>query len=188
MTQELIDRTMSEIIVPTLAGMHSRGAPFRGILYAGLMITQKGPELIEYNVRFGDPECQVLMLRLKSDILELMQAASNGSILEVETDWHNDAALTVVMASKGYPGSYDKGTIITGVDEAEKSGAIVFHAGTSEEDGELRAIGGRVLNVTARGKTVSDAQRNAYSAVSAIKWDNGFYRNDIGWRAVERET
>jgi len=188
MTQELIDRTMSEIIVPTLAGMHSRGAPFRGILYAGLMITQKGPELIEYNVRFGDPECQVLMLRLKSDILELMQAASNGSILEVETDWHNDAALTVVMASKGYPGSYDKGTIITGIDEAEKSGAIVFHAGTSEEDGELRAIGGRVLNVTARGKTVSDAQRNAYSAVSAIKWDNGFYRNDIGWRAVERET
>ncbi len=188
MTQEMIDRTMSEIIVPTLAGMHSRGAPFRGILYAGLMITEKGPELIEYNVRFGDPECQVLMLRLKSDILELMQAASRGSMLEVEAAWHEDPALTIVMASKGYPGSYEKGTEINGVTEAEANGAIVFHAGTSEKDGQLLATGGRVLNVTARGKTVSDAQKAAYSAVSQINWDNGFCRTDIGWRAIERES
>ncbi|MDJ0614019.1 MAG: phosphoribosylamine--glycine ligase [Rhizobiaceae bacterium] len=188
MTQELIDRTMAEIIVPTLAGMHARGAPFRGILYAGLMITNKGPELIEYNVRFGDPECQVLMLRLKSDLLELMQAASNGSMLEVEADWHNDPALTVVMASNGYPGSYEKGTPIAGIDKAEADGAMVFHAGTSEDAGGLKAIGGRVLNVTARGASVREAQRNAYDALSKIEWDNGFYRKDIGWRAIERES
>lgn len=188
MTQEMIDRTMSEIIVPTLAGMHARGAPFRGILYAGLMITNKGPELIEYNVRFGDPECQVLMMRLKSDLVELMQAASQGSMLEVEADWHNDHALTVVMASKGYPGSYQKGTPITGLEAAEQNGAMIFHAGTAETDGQLVATGGRVLNVTARGASVGEAQEKAYQAISAIQWENGFYRSDIGWRAIEREN
>ena len=188
MTDAMIERTMSEIIVPTLAGMHARGAPFKGVLYAGLMITQKGPELIEYNVRFGDPECQVLMLRLKSDLLELMQAASHGSMLDVEADWHDDPALTVVMASKGYPGSYEKQTPIDGVHHAEENGAMVFHAGTAENDGQLVATGGRVLNVTARGATVSEAQKNAYAAVSRIKWENGFFRSDIGWRAVEREA
>lgn len=187
MTQELIDRTMSEIIVPTLAGMHERGHPFKGVLYAGLMITDQGPELIEYNVRFGDPECQVLMPRLKSDLLELMLAASKGSILEVEAEWEEQAALSVVMAAKGYPGSYEKNTVINNTTAAEADGAIVFHAGTAEHNGKLLATGGRVLNVTAMGESVSQAQKKAYAAVANIDWENGFYRTDIGWRAVERE-
>ena len=187
MTQEMIDRTMSDIIVPTLAGMHSRGHPFKGILYAGLMLTKNGPELIEYNVRFGDPECQVLMPRLKSDLLELMLAASNGSLLEHDAEWSDDRALTVVLASRGYPGSYDKNTVIHGVEVAEESGALVFHAGTAMKDGELLAIGGRVLNVTAIAATVTEAKNKAYQAVDAIEWENGFCRQDIGWRAIERE-
>lgn len=188
MTQEMIDRTMSEIIVPTLAGMHARGHPFKGILYAGLMITDKGPELIEYNVRFGDPECQVLMTRLQSDLLELMMGASEGSLLEHEAQWSDDHALTVVLASKGYPGSYTKGTEISGVADAEANGAVVFHAGTAEDDGKLLATGGRVLNVTALGSSVTEANAKAYSAVEKINWENGFCRRDIGWRAVARES
>jgi phosphoribosylamine--glycine ligase len=187
MTQEMIDRTMSDIIVPTLAGMHSRGHPFKGILYAGLMLTGKGPELIEYNVRFGDPECQVLMTRLKSDLLELMLAASEGSLLEHDAQWSDDVALTVVLASKGYPGSYDKNTNIQNVESAEETGAIVFHAGTAKDDDKLLATGGRVLNVTALASSVSEAQASAYHAVDKIDWANGFCRRDIGWRAVERE-
>ena len=149
MTQALIDQTMSEIIVPTLAGMHQRGCPFKGILYAGLILTGEGPKLIEYNVRFGDPECQVLMPRLKSDLLALMLASVDGSLLEVEVEWDNITALTVVLAAKGYPGPYDKHTPISGVEKAEAADAIVFHAGTSKAGDELQAIGGRVLNVTA---------------------------------------
>ena len=187
MTQELIDQTMSEIIVPTLAGMHSRGHPFKGILYAGLMLTNKGPELIEYNVRFGDPECQVLMPRLKSDLLELMIAASEGSLLEHDAQWSDEKALTVVLASKGYPASYEKNTEIKKIDAAEKAGAIVFHAGTAKDGGKLLATGGRVLNVTAFGQSVSEAQAKAYQAVDTIEWDYGFCRRDIGWRAVARE-
>ena len=187
MTQEMIDRTMSEIIVPTLAGMHSRGHPFKGILYAGLMLTKNGPELIEYNVRFGDPECQVLMPRLKSDLLQLMLAASKGSLLEHDAEWSDDCALTVVLASKGYPGSYDKNTVIHGIKDAEESGALVFHAGTVMKDNEVLAIGGRVLNVTAIAASVTEAKTKAYQAVDAIDWENGFCRQDIGWRAVERE-
>ncbi|MGI9352586.1 MAG: phosphoribosylamine--glycine ligase [Rhizobiaceae bacterium] len=187
MTQELIDRTMSEIIVPTLAGMHARGHPFKGILYAGLMITENGPELIEYNVRFGDPECQVLLPRLKTDLLELLIGASEGSLLEHEAEWTEEAALSVVLASKGYPGSYKKNTEIDGVEDAEATGAIVFHAGTASENGKLLATGGRVLNVTQLGATVSEAQARAYTAVEKIRWGNGFCRTDIGWRAVERE-
>ncbi|MEM8649279.1 MAG: phosphoribosylamine--glycine ligase [Pseudomonadota bacterium] len=188
MTQEMIDRTMSDIVVPTLAGMHSRGHPFKGILYAGLMLTKNGPELIEYNVRFGDPECQVLMPRLQSDLLELMIAASEGSLLEHEAQWSDQAALSVVLASKGYPGSYDKNTLIENVAGAENAGALVFHAGTARNDqGELVAIGGRVLNVTTLGESVSEAQQRAYAAASNIKWENGFSRTDIGWRAVARE-
>ncbi len=188
MTQEMIDRTMSDIVVPTLAGMHSRGHPFKGILYAGLMLTKNGPELIEYNVRFGDPECQVLMPRLQSDLLELMIAASEGSLLEHEAQWSDQAALSVVLASKGYPGSYDKNTLIENVEGAENAGALVFHAGTARNDqGELVAIGGRVLNVTTLGESVSEAQQRAYAAASNIKWENGFSRSDIGWRAVARE-
>ena len=187
MTQEMIDRTMSEIIVPTLAGMHSRGTPFRGILFAGLMLTDKGPELIEYNVRFGDPECQVLMTRLKSDLLELINASIEGDLLESEAEWSSDSALTVVLASRGYPGSYEKCTPISGIENAEKSGAIVFHAGTAQQGEQTVATGGRVLNVTALGKTVTEAQAKAYAAVDKIEWENGFCRKDIGWRAVERE-
>ncbi|MEM9329820.1 MAG: phosphoribosylamine--glycine ligase [Pseudomonadota bacterium] len=187
MTQEMIDRTMTEIIVPTLAGMHARGHPFKGILYAGLMITDKGPELIEYNVRFGDPECQVLMPRLESDLLEIMISASNGTLLEQEAQWSSLAALTVVLASRGYPGSYEKNTEIKGIEAAQADGALVFHAGTSSKDGKLLAIGGRVLNVTALGETVTQAQSKAYSAVEKITWENGFHRSDIGWRAIARE-
>ena len=187
LSQKLIDQAMTGIIVPTLAGMHKRGHPFKGILYAGLMLTNDGPQLIEYNVRFGDPECQVIMPRLKSDLLELMIAASEGSILEVEVEWEDRAALSVVMASKGYPGSYDKNTAIDGVAEAEASGALVFHAGTAIVGDQLEAIGGRVLNVTGMGETVSEAQANAYRGVESIRWENGFFRTDIGWRAVARE-
>lgn len=187
MTQDLIDQTMTDIIVPTLAGMHARGMPFKGILYAGLMITKNGPELIEYNVRFGDPECQVLMMRLKSDLLELMLASSKGSMLDVDATWEDDAALTVVMAAKGYPGSYEKGSAIAGIDDAQATGALVFHAGTRDENGTITANGGRVLNVTSKGKSVTQARDNAYTAVSKINWPEGFFRSDIGWRAVERE-
>jgi phosphoribosylamine--glycine ligase len=187
LTQDLIDEIMRDIIVPTLAGMHSKGHPFRGILYAGLMLTEDGPQLIEYNTRFGDPECQVLMPRLKSDLVELMLAAASGNLLEVEAEWDDKAALTVVLASKGYPGDYEKNTLITGVEAAEKSGTLVFHAGTAEKDGQLVAIGGRVLNVTGFGATITEAQQAAYRGVDLINWENGFCRRDIGWRAVERE-
>jgi len=188
MTQEMIDRTMTEIIVPTLAGMHSRGHPFKGILYAGLMLTEKGPELIEYNVRFGDPECQVLMPRLKSDLLELMIAASQGSLLEHNAQWSDEKALTVVLAAKGYPGSYEKNTEIRGIDDAEAKDTIVFHAGTMRDGETLLATGGRVLNITAFGSTVLEAQQKAYAAIEKIDWTNGFCRRDIGWRAIEREN
>ncbi len=187
LTQELIDEVMSDIIVPTLAGMHHKGHPFKGILYAGLMLTKDGPQLIEYNTRFGDPECQVLMPRLKTDLVELMLAAASGNLLEIEAEWDDKAALTVVLASKGYPAEYEKNTEIEGVDAAEKSGALVFHAGTAEKDGKLLATGGRVLNVTGFGNTITEAQTSAYMAIDQIKWDNGFCRRDIGWRAVERE-
>ncbi len=184
MTQEMIDRTMSEIIVPTLAGMHHRGHPFKGILYAGLMLTTDGPQLIEYNVRFGDPECQVLMPRLKSDLLELMMAASQGSLLEHDAQWSDEYALSVVLASRGYPGAYEKNTPIRDVEKAEEQGALVFHAGTGRKDGQLVATGGRVLNVTAIAPNVAEAQAKAYAAADEIDWDNGFCRRDIGWRAI----
>lgn len=184
MTQEMIDRTMSEIIVPTLAGMHHRGHPFKGILYAGLMLTADGPQLIEYNVRFGDPECQVLMPRLKSDLLELMMAASQGSLLEHDAQWSDEYALSVVLASRGYPGAYEKNTPIRDVEKAEEQSALVFHAGTGRKDGQLVATGGRVLNVTAIAPNVAEAQAKAYAAADKIDWDNGFCRRDIGWRAI----
>ena len=187
--QPMVDDIMQTIIVPTLAGMHAEGMPFKGILYAGLMITDEGPQLIEYNVRFGDPECQVLMPRLNSDLLELMQAAASGSLLEVEAEWSEMAALTVVMASKGYPGSYEKNTAINGIEHASEDRDVeIFHAGTAHRDGQLVATGGRVLNVTATGVDVMAAARKAYRAVEAVDWPNGFYRKDIGWRAIQREA
>ncbi|MGG7516466.1 phosphoribosylamine--glycine ligase [Allorhizobium undicola] len=186
MTPDLVERTLKEIIEPTMRGMAELGMPFSGVFFAGLMITAKGPELIEYNVRFGDPECQVLMTRLKSDILPILYATATGTLDQVTAQWHDDPALTVVLASKGYPGSYEKNTPIRHI-PAESADAKVFHAGTAMKDGQLVATGGRVLNVTARGKTVSAAQARAYALLDTVEWENGFCRRDIGWRAIERE-
>jgi phosphoribosylamine--glycine ligase len=167
--------------------MADRGTPFKGVLYAGLMITAKGPELIEYNVRFGDPECQVLVMRLESDLLEALLATAGGALDRVTLKWRDEAALTVVMAANGYPGAYDKGSRIDGLDEAVRDGAVIFHAGTARNDGGIVAAGGRVLNVTATGATIGQAQAAAYAAVGRIRWPGGFCRRDIGWRAVARE-
>ena len=188
MTPELIARTMREIIEPTLRGMAEMGAPFSGILFAGLMITERGPKLIEFNTRFGDPECQVLMLRLKDDLLVLMNAAADGQLSHVSARWRDDAALTVVMAADGYPGTPQKGSVIRGLDEAAKTGVEIFHAGTALHEGQVIANGGRVLNVTAMGRNVTEAQAKAYAAINEIDWPEGFCRKDIGWRAVEREA
>jgi phosphoribosylamine--glycine ligase len=178
---------MKEIIEPTIFGMAESGHPFTGVFFAGLMITARGPELIEYNVRFGDPETQVLMMRLKSDLLPILYAAATGTLDQVNAEWHDETALTVVMASKGYPGAYDKGTPIAHLPEAE-DGAKVFHAGTALKDGQLVATGGRVLNLTAMGKTAAQAQARAYALVDQVGWGNGFCRRDIGWQAVAREA
>ncbi len=181
-------RTMAEIIEPTLKGMAEMGTPFTGVLYAGLMLTKDGPKLIEYNVRFGDPECQVLMMRLKEDLLLLINAAVDGQLAHVSARWRDEAALTVVLAAKGYPASPEKGTVIGGLDAAGTAdGVEIFHAGTAMKDGALVANGGRVLNVTALGGSVKEAQEKAYRAVDLIDWPEGFCRRDIGWRAVERE-
>ena len=187
MTPALIDETMEKIIKPTLAAMARRGAPYRGVLYAGLMLTPDGPKLVEYNARFGDPECQVMMLRLKSDIVPALEAAATGSVANMALDWHDEAAMTVVMAANGYPGSYDKGTEIKDLDKVDAE-TMVFHAGTARaEDGTITATGGRVLNVTARGKTVAQAQARAYAGVNEIDWPQGFCRHDIGYREIARE-
>lgn len=188
MTDALTQQVMETIINPTIKEMAARGTPFTGVLYAGLMMTQKGPELIEYNVRFGDPECQVLMMRLESDLGELLLAAATGTLGDMQPQWSADCALTVVMANKGYPGPYPKGDVITGIEAAQQTGAAVFHAGTKEVDGATTATGGRVLNVTARGASVTAAQKAAYAGVAKIAWDNAYTRSDIGWRAVEREA
>lgn len=188
MTGAMTEDVMERIVRPTLRGMKARGAPFSGVLFVGLMITAQGPELIEYNVRFGDPECQTLMMRLESDLLDLLLASSRGTLDKMRASWSDDVVMNVVLASKGYPGSYKKGTVIEDLTAAEAlEGVTIFHAGTAEKDGQLLATGGRVLNVCARGKSVTEAQTLAYKAVDAIKWDNGFCRRDIGWRAVARE-
>ena len=188
MTAALTDRVMREIIQPTVAGMQSRGTPYKGVLFAGLMITTDGPKLIEYNVRFGDPECQVLLRRLKSDLLPALLATVDGVLRNFDLRWHDDAALAVVMAAEGYPGPPLKDTEISGLEAAAAvDGVEIFHAGTRRIGGGWLADGGRVLNVTARGATVADAQRRAYEAVEWIQWPQGFYRSDIGWRAVARE-
>ena len=187
-TPEIHDAIMAKIILPTVAGMKARGTPFRGVLYAGVMLTPDGPKLFEYNVRFGDPECQVLMLRMMSDIVPALLASCDGQLKNFVLRWFPEAALTVVMAAKGYPGDYAKGTRIEGLDDAAKiEGVEIFHAGTTFRDGDILANGGRVLNVCASGKTVVEAQRRAYEAVDRIKWPDGFCRRDIGWQAVERE-
>ena len=181
-------RVMDEIILPTLRAMKAAGTPYKGVLYAGLMITAEGPKLIEYNVRFGDPECQVLMLRLMSDLVPALLASRDGVLKSLDLRWFADAALTVVMAAKGYPGDYAKGSVIEGLDDAAAvEGVEIFHAGTREEGGRIVANGGRVLNVSARGANVREARARAYEAISRIHWPEGFCRHDIGWRALERE-
>lgn len=186
-TPEVERRVMTEIIRPTVAGMKKRGIPFKGVLFAGLMIGPEGPKLIEYNVRFGDPETQVLMMRLKSDLLAALLATADGVLKDFDLRWYSDAALTVVMAADGYPGTPKKGTEIRGLDRAaEVEGVEVFHAGTRRDGDRIVADGGRVLNVTARGRTVAEAQARVYEAIGKIDWPGGFYRRDIGWRALER--
>jgi len=187
-TPEVHEQIMSRIILPTVAGMKQRGMPFRGVLYAGVMLTEQGPKLFEYNVRFGDPECQVLMLRMMSDIVPAFLAACDGELKHFDLRWYDEPALTVVMAAKGYPGDYRKGTRIDGLDDAAKiDGVEIFHAGTVAKDGAIFANGGRVLNVCATGKTVREAQARAYQAVDLIRWPDGFCRRDIAWQAVETE-
>ncbi len=189
MTPEMTRRTMDEIIRPTVAGMRQRGTPFKGVLFLGVMITSDGPKLYEYNARFGDPETQVLMMRLRSDLLAALLATADGVLNTFDLRWSDDAALSVVMAANGYPGDYVKGTEIRGLEAAGAvDGVEIFHAGTVRRDGRLLASGGRVLNVSARGRTVAEAQARAYAAIDLIDWPDGFCRRDIGWRAIARET
>jgi phosphoribosylamine--glycine ligase len=188
MTPQLTARTLDEIINPTIRAMQRMGMPYRGVLYLGVMITAAGPKLYEYNARFGDPECQVLMLRMRSDLVPALVAARDGMLKSFDLRWYDDAALTVVMAAKGYPGAYQKGTVIEGLDDAAAiDGVEIFHAGTKADGGRVLANGGRVLNVSALGKTVAEAQARAYAAIDRIRWPGGFCRRDIGWRAVARE-
>ena len=187
-TDEIQAEIMAKIILPTVKGMKARGTPFRGVLYAGVMLMPDGPKLFEYNVRFGDPECQVLMLRMMSDIVPALLASCDGQLKNFDLRWFDEPALTVVMAARGYPGDYAKGSRIQGLDDAAKvEGVEIFQAGTISKDGHILANGGRVLNVCATGKTVAEAQRRAYRAVDRIRWPEGFCRRDIGWQAVERE-
>ena len=187
MTDALVERTLEEIIRPTVAEMAKRGSPFKGVLFAGLMITDEGPKLIEYNTRFGDPECQVLMMRLKDDLLTLLMASADGTLDKVSARWRPETAMTVVLAANGYPGSYEKGTEIRGLDAAASANDVeIFHAGTRREGDSILANGGRVLNVTALGSTVAEARDKAYDAVTKVDWPEGFCRTDIGWRALNR--
>ena len=188
MTDAMCQRAMEEIIYPTLRAMSAMGAPYKGVLFAGLMITEDGPKLIEYNCRFGDPETQVLMIRLMSDLLPALIASADGQLKNFDLRWFPDPALTVVMAAKGYPGTYERGTRIAGMERAAKiDGVEIFHAGTKASGDWILSNGGRVLNVTASGKTVGEAQRRAYEAIGLINWPEGFCRRDIGWQAVARE-
>lgn len=180
LTSDLTEQAMAEIVRPTIATMAARGTPYRGVLYAGLMLTGEGPKLIEYNVRFGDPECQVLMPRLQSDIVDVLAGCAAGQLGEAGIRWRDDHTVTVVMANHGYPGSYDKGGAIEGIDAAESlPGVTVFQAGTALDEGRLIATGGRVLSVTAAAETPSEARARAYEAVSRISWPGARYRSDI---------
>jgi phosphoribosylamine---glycine ligase len=188
MTESISARVMDEMIMPTLRAMKAMGAPYRGVLFAGVMVTKDGPRLVEYNARFGDPECQVLMLRMMSDLVPALIASADGQLKNFDLRWYDDVALTVIMATKGYPGDYGKGSVIRGLDDAAKiEGVEIFHAGTMAKDGQILANGGRVLNVCASGKSVLEAQQRAYAAVDRIEWPEGFCRRDIGWQAVARE-
>jgi len=188
MSDELIEATLTKIINPSLQAMNDKGMPYKGVLYAGLMLTPTGIKLVEYNVRFGDPECQVLMARLQSDIVPALMAVAKGDISDVQLDWAQEVALTVVMAAEGYPENVKKGSEIKGLDKAATQGVTIFHAGTKIENGKYIANGGRVLNITSSGASVAAAQKKAYQTVAAIDWPQGFCRRDIGWRAIARET
>jgi phosphoribosylamine--glycine ligase len=188
MTEALCTRVMEEMIKPTLRALQAMGSPYKGVLYAGVMVTKDGPKLVEYNARFGDPECQVLMLRMMSDIVPALLACADGQLKNFSLRWFDDVALTVIMATKGYPGDYGKGSVIDGLDDAAKvEGVEIFHAGTKADGTRILANGGRVLNICATGCSVTEAQQRAYQAVDRIKWPDGFCRRDIGWQAVERE-
>jgi phosphoribosylamine--glycine ligase len=185
MTEAVTHAALEEIVKPTVAEMARRGTPYQGVLFVGLMIENEAPRLVEYNVRFGDPECQVLMMRLGAQALDLMQAAAEGRLAEALVNWAEDHALTVVMAAEGYPGNYRKGSVIRGLDALpENSAEMVFHAGTALENGQIKAVGGRVLAVTARAENLAQAQARAYEMAEAIDWPEGFFRRDIGWRAL----
>ena len=185
MSDAITQKALEEIIRPTMDEMARRGTPFQGVLFCGLMIKDGQPRLVEYNVRFGDPECQCLMMRLGGQILDLLQACAEERLAEIQVNWGEDHALTVVMAAKGYPGSYAKGTAIHGLDQLpQDSFHMVFHAGTAQDDGQIVANGGRVLNITARGATLQEAHEKAYAMAGSIDWPEGFYRSDIGWRAL----
>ncbi|MBT6440865.1 MAG: phosphoribosylamine--glycine ligase [Alphaproteobacteria bacterium] len=185
MTEALCDDVMQRIVQPLVDGLAAEDAEFKGLFYAGIMLTADGPKLLEVNTRFGDPECQVVLPRLKSDLLLALMASRDGELGNFSLRWHDDAALCVVMATEGYPGAYGKGSVIAGFEDAEADDAVVvFHAGTKEVDGNITAAGGRVLGVTALGPTIADAQSRAYAAVDKISWPEGYCRRDIGWRAV----
>jgi phosphoribosylamine---glycine ligase len=188
MTESLCASVMDEMIKPTLRALAAMGTPYKGVIFAGIMVTKDGPKLVEYNARFGDPECQVLMLRMMSDIVPALIACADGQLKHLDLRWFDDAALTVIMATKGYPGDYGKGSVINGLDDAAAvEGVEIFHAGTASKDGRIVANGGRVLNICALGKSVTEAQARAYQAVDRINWPEGFCRRDIGWQAVKRE-
>jgi phosphoribosylamine--glycine ligase len=185
-TPELEKRALEEIVKPTARAMKSLGNPFRGVLYAGFMLTPEGPKLVEYNVRFGDPECQVLMRRLKSDLLAIFEAVVNGTLDKVKAEWSDDPAITVVLATEGYPGDFQKGSVIENIEAADAlEDVTVFHAGTRTDGKKILSWGGRVLNVTATGDTLKAAQKRAYEGVDLIDWPEGFCRRDIGWRALK---
>ncbi|MGB0505644.1 MAG: phosphoribosylamine--glycine ligase [Pikeienuella sp.] len=185
MTAEVEAKAMAEIVQPCLDEMARRSMPYQGVLYAGLMIENGQPRLVEYNVRFGDPECQVLMMRLAEDFLPILHAAAKGRLKDMALDWRPEPAMTVVMAAKGYPGAYEKGDVIAGLKAAGTDpDVMIFHAGTKAVGDQVTANGGRVLNVTARGADLTEARAKAYAAVEAIDWPGGFYRKDIGWRAL----
>lgn len=185
LSDETVARTMTEIVHPTLAEMKARGTPFSGILYVGLMIKDGAPRLVEYNTRLGDPECQVLMMRLGAQVLDLLQAAAEERLAEKQLFWADDHAMTVVLAANGYPGTYQKGSQINGLEACPSdSKHMVFHAGTAEDKGTIVANGGRVLNVTARAESLADARDAAYTMIDQIDWPDGFCRRDIGWRVL----
>jgi phosphoribosylamine--glycine ligase len=186
MTAALIEQAMAEIVRPTVAGLAAEGTPYRGVLYAGLMLTKEGPKLLEYNVRLGDPEAQVLLVRLKTDLGQLLLGVADGMLDHMDLRWYDDAVLSVVMATRGYPGAYVNGSEIRGLGAAEGiEGVTIFHAATRLEHDRVLAAGGRVLNVTAQAPTLREARDRAYAAVDRIDWPQGFCRRDIGWRALD---